>query len=301
MIKCTLFFGLVIMLTVNSCQKKHEELETNWQEELLGFGELRNKGRTAHNDFFYFGNRDIEDVQSEIIRYWPTVKQDTIFFRNLFLIDRFKFYDSLFVKWKGEGEEDISAYTLSKDSLGLVHLEKAYGMHWTPRTLELKMNSKDLDTSLGYWKYNFYDDYYNIRFLKDTAKELSVSCFLKLSKSEKTFYKEPLEYSKTDSLIFNSFINEVVQKRKILKSTSGACLFYGMDFELLYNDSVYQYDQQDWLENLHFLNTYLLSKIDIEKDTLKIDSKTCNYEVSETHKNKIFARKIEGYVFIHNK
>ncbi|SFT37121.1 hypothetical protein SAMN05216474_0166 [Lishizhenia tianjinensis] len=279
--------SFIFLLIVVSCTPKVHEKEINWHEELLGFGQMWSDKDTAHQDFYYFGNLIMDSTKIKTYNFeFSQLRYDTLFIPNNLLYNHFKFIDSLYFKWKnGDQNLDSSAYIITKDSTGVIHLKKAYGTHFTPRKLHVKMYDRKLNSDVGYWKYR--GGYYGaVNIFFDTLGQTNIYLmYNKNRKEERSFYKEVKELNHQDSVIINSFIGGTIKNRNCSDFPGIRCGI-GYRLDILYMDSIYRYDLLSELRNTSILESYFIHKVDKTKDTVKID-----YDFEQYHENRMFWRK----------
>ena len=269
--------GIVCLLFLISCQKRQTELETNWSEELLGFGEFWSEIDTAHQDFYYFGNLKMDSTKLRCFYFGiPQLRNDTLFFPNSLLYHHFMFSDSLEFKWKeGFMDRDTSAYLISKDSSGIIHLQKAYGIHWTPRRLCLSMSPKNHDEEVKYFQYRFWSGIGNGNMLVDSIK--GVSYYLHNLSYGMRYQLKSNVFTPRDSIIFNSFLNSLINNRLKIKQLGLNHCWEGNSIHLMYQDSIYEYDTDSNIKNRDAFTNYFLYKINKNTDTSDIEFNVLDY------------------------
>lgn len=270
--------GIVCLLFLISCQKRHVELEINWQEELLGFGEFWRDRDTSHLDFFYFGNLQLDSTKLPSFYFGiPQLREDTLFFPNRLLFRHFMFSDSLKFKWKeGFLDKDTSAYLLSKDSSGIIQLQKAYGIKWTPRKLNLSMNPKTFDQKVKYFKYTYRSPEGSGRILVDSVK--GVRYYLDEKYKGASYQLENTMFTAKDSIIFNSFLNDLIQNRLNIKQFGMIHCWASSRINLMYQDSIYEYNEDSYVKNIAMLTDYFIFKLNRFKDTSVIEFNWRDFE-----------------------
>ena len=286
--------SIIIILTifVVACKPKGPETKNNWQEELLGFGQMWSDKDTVHKDFYYFGNLKMDSTKLACFRFGiPNLREDTLFLPNSLLYHSFKFCDSLRYKWKeGFLNKDTSAYLISKDSLGIIHLQKAFGIKWTPRRLYVRMNSGTFDTDVKYFINSSWS--YDKRFSMLVDSLRGIRYFTSIRQNNEIYQREIDFFTHTDSIVFSSFLNDLIENRSKIHQWDVINCWAGCNLEILYEDSIYQFDENSFLKNLGFIEEYFLFKLNKFSDTADIDVNNFSYYPDKLFKNKAIAREI---------
>lgn len=231
----TIYISFLIFLAF-SCTNKLEVIEEiDWKKELVGIGYLGVHPDSLNLLFSYSPHSPhLTYSENEFFNKNTVIYGDTITIPN-FLIHH------LFGRLElGKKHiEDSSFFLLEKDSL-LYKFKKIKGQDIVPNILYFQKSPTTYPNSFKYCKVNGLD--ISGQYAIEIIGKDSIKAWFKSSAYFQYLY-EQYEFSETDHLFINSFLNLAIKNRY---DTVG---YYGltiqgatMDETIIYNDSVFRYD-----------------------------------------------------------
>lgn len=223
---CYLIPFLILLLF--SCKP---ERKINWKQELKGFGQFSLNDSTSIT-FYCKGNEWTFNNTWHHFR----LSGDTVFFsaESFYnFIDR-QFRDSL--NWK----QNIP-YQLKKDTSGIT-LNKISGPNYFPKHLSYYRPSGEPDPDFRIYKEDYHDGSENIYLVIDSNYNVSLSNESPVETDHPRFYCVQTNTQTRKDCI--SFVNLLIKNRRKSKEFMGIiCSPKGYYVDLVFNDSVYRYDQ----------------------------------------------------------
>lgn len=277
-------YFILFILFLLSCKTEIQEPKTNWQEELLGYGEIGIHPDSLTRTFYYFGNRPMDSTKYNRIKDSSSFRffGDTVFISNtrILAFTPIEWWEQIknemrtneVVEEKYFKPKDSSAYSISKKN-DLIILTKVYGAFLTPRRLFLKMASKEKSQQLTYFNYTeSYKVNLQFEFGNDTLKSYHVqSSFF----GPQDFIQLDSIYNRQDSIVINRFINLLVDKRYDSRLYDHSCNFpRELKIDMIYNDSVFSYNANTLEIEPYWLAQYFDYKLVKSDSASKIDIST---------------------------
>ena len=278
-----------------SCMEKDAKIElksnqVNWQEELLGYGEIGIHPDSLTRTYYYFGNRPMDSSKYTKIKDSSSFRfsGDTVIVSNRRVLAftpgewGSRFNNQMSNQKKEEKylkPTDSSAYSISKKN-DLIILTKVYGAFLTPRRLFLKMASKEKSERLSYFYYaENYKVNLHFEFGSDSLKRSVVhSGFF----GPKNFVYIDSCYSRQDSIVINRFINLLIDKRYDSRLSDQLCSFpRELKIDMIYNDSLFAFNANTLELEPHWLAQYFDYKLVKSEHINKLDVSTY-YQLSNT-------------------
>ncbi|SFT37107.1 hypothetical protein SAMN05216474_0165 [Lishizhenia tianjinensis] len=271
----TWLISVLVMLFFVSCSAPEVENYRDWEEELIGYGQIGFSPESMTKTFYYFGNRAMDDTKYRKIKDSSSFNfnGDTVTIANLRLVQMIP--EEWWRNMKKDNNfnqdflevKDSSSFVISQQK-DFLCLEKLSGALQIPPKLFLKMASKATPTNFTYLDYEEYNkSYVHFQYgLKSDSKILIATDKYDLN-SDSTYFQYNSNLNHRDSLVVNSFLNVLIERRYQDKLSTTACSFpWVLDIRMVYNDSLFYFDENTIPFDVQSLVEYFIYQINLDKD-----------------------------------